>query len=137
LTPPAPAATPASNDLLAVGSTLFAMTHDGGANGLGVLLSVNSDGSAYTVDHSFAGGPLDGATPFGSLTELNGVLYGTTVQGGSANDGVIFSFTPIPEPSSFVLLAAAGAAAAIVRRRFKRAARTESRRDNNEKIIVD
>jgi uncharacterized repeat protein (TIGR03803 family) len=88
------------------------MTNSGGADALGSLFGVNMDGSDYTVAHSFAGGPLDGSGPFGSLTELNGVLYGTTVQGGSANDGVIFSI-PVPEPSSLALLAAAGAGAAI------------------------
>jgi uncharacterized repeat protein (TIGR03803 family) len=117
---PGDGATPASNDLLAVGSTLYGMTHDGGANALGVLLQINLNGTGYGVDHSFAGGSLDGAIPFGSLTELNGYLYGTTVQGGSANDGVAFVI-PVPEPSSLLLVATAGAvAAAAARWRSKR-----------------
>jgi uncharacterized repeat protein (TIGR03803 family) len=112
---------PFANDLVAVGSTLYGMTHQGGASALGVLLHINLDGTGFGVDHSFAGGSADGALPFGTPVEFGGVLYGSTQQGGSAGDGVVFSFTPIPEPSS--LLLAGGAAAALAyyaRRRARR-----------------
>jgi uncharacterized repeat protein (TIGR03803 family) len=114
-------ALPLANDLVAVGPTLYGMTHGGGASGLGVLLHINLDGTGFDVDHSFAGGSLDGAVPFGTPTDYGGVLYGSTQQGGSAGDGVVFSFTPIPEPSSLILtgLTAAGLAY-LARRRARR-----------------
>jgi uncharacterized repeat protein (TIGR03803 family) len=114
--------------LFSDGAQLFGSTPRGGAFGvgsnaaLGVLFGLNLDGSNYQVLNSFDGGPMGGGPD--DVIEFNGALYGMTGAGGSANDGVIFSFTPIPEPSSFVLLATAGAAAAIVRRRFKRVAPT-------------
>ncbi len=109
-------ANPTGNDLSAVGPTLYGATDRGGTDNLGVLLGVNMDGSDYTVEHSFLGGANDGSGPVGTPVDLNGVLYGMTTQGGSANDGVIYSFA-VPEPSS-LLLAAAGAVAFLARRRF-------------------
>jgi hypothetical protein len=44
------------------------------------------------VLHSFAGNP-DGATPYAGLTNVNGVLYGTTYAGGTGS-GTVFSITP-------------------------------------------
>lgn len=43
--------------------------------------------------HSFGSGS-DGANPIGSLIELNGKLYGTTVNGGAYGGGTVFSITP-------------------------------------------
>jgi len=45
-----------------------------------------------TVLHSFVDGS-DGAYPMSDLTDLNGVLYGTTYQGGAANLGTVFSLS--------------------------------------------
>jgi uncharacterized repeat protein (TIGR03803 family) len=111
---------PFANDLVAVGPTLYGMTNQGGASALGVLLHINLDGTGFGMDHSFAGGSADGATPFGTPTELGGVLYAATRNGGSADDGVVFRFTPIPEPSSLLLTTAAAAAAILIRRRRAR-----------------
>jgi uncharacterized repeat protein (TIGR03803 family) len=44
------------------------------------------------VLHSFAGGS-DGANPTAELTEVNGILYGTTYYGGASNDGTVFKIT--------------------------------------------
>lgn len=64
----------------------------GGANGFGVLFSVNSDGSNYQVLYSFAGG-ADGATPYASVVMGTGTkLYGTTRNGGASSNGTIFSY---------------------------------------------
>ena len=81
------------------------MTARGGTSALGVLLGVNPDGSGYTIEHSFLGGPNDGNGPVGTPIEFNGST--ATGAGGTANDGVVYSFSPIPEPSSLLLLAAA------------------------------
>ncbi len=42
--------------------------------------------------HAFTGNP-DGAVPR-SLLNVNGTLYGTTVDGGTANYGTVYSITP-------------------------------------------
>lgn len=62
----------------------------------GAIFKLARQGSAWTesVVHSFAGNP-DGAFPYyGLFEDKAGNLYGTTVQGGSANQGAIFQFTP-------------------------------------------
>lgn len=51
------------------------------------------DSANYRVLHSFSGSS-DGYYPgFGSLTNVNGILYGTTERGGTFNYGVVFSIT--------------------------------------------
>jgi uncharacterized repeat protein (TIGR03803 family) len=72
------------------GSTLYGMTQQGGANMKGTVFKMNTDGSGYTNLHSFAGGAGDGASPQGSLTLVNGWLYGMTPFGGASDYGVVF-----------------------------------------------
>jgi len=45
-----------------------------------------------TVLYSFAGGS-DGAMPTAELIDVDGILYGTTYNGGANNDGTIFKIT--------------------------------------------
>jgi uncharacterized repeat protein (TIGR03803 family) len=58
-----------------------------------------TSGSSYKVVYNFAGGS-DGARPLAGLINVNGTLYGTTVQGGgegcykSFGCGTVFSVTP-------------------------------------------
>jgi uncharacterized repeat protein (TIGR03803 family) len=35
----------------------------------------------------------DGVSPFAALTDFNGVLYGTTIGGGSQRKGTVFSLS--------------------------------------------
>ena len=71
------------------GTNLYGMTYYGGSSSKGVIFRINADGSGYTNLHVFAGGPSDGAQPYGSLT-LNGTnLYGMTYT-GAGGLGVIF-----------------------------------------------
>ena len=73
------------------GPVLYGTTSKGCAGNLGCIYQVGTDGSAFTILHSFAGGTSDGAEPESHLTELSdGYLYGTSDAGGPANDGVIF-----------------------------------------------
>ena len=84
--------------LVLVGSTLYGMTYNGGANGYGVIFKINTDGSQYAILHSF-GDPTvnnnqDGQSPNGSLVaSLSGTtLYGMT-SGGGVGNGVIFQIS--------------------------------------------
>jgi len=53
----------------------------------------NNVASTYSIDHVFAGGDLDdGDNPrHDAMTPLNDLLYGTTLEGGTHNNGIIFS----------------------------------------------
>ncbi len=84
------------NGLTLVGSTLYGSTVYGGADDQGVLFSVHTDGTGFTVLHQFAG--TDGRMPTGTLVPgPNGVFYGITRNGGAGypgtDDGVLFQIT--------------------------------------------
>jgi uncharacterized repeat protein (TIGR03803 family) len=67
----------------------------GGPDGCGTLFSVTPDG-AFTTLHSFCALPgcADGSYPIASLAEgLSGRFYGTTLGGGKAGDGEVYSIT--------------------------------------------
>jgi uncharacterized repeat protein (TIGR03803 family) len=67
---------------------MFGMTYGGGANGIGTVFQMNTDGSGFSLLHSFAGGATDGKRPFGSLVLGGSTLYGMTERGGLAGDGL-------------------------------------------------
>jgi len=79
-----------------VSGNLIGTTTEGGTgtdcafnNGCGTVFELAPDG-AVTVLYSFAGGS-DGSFPSGSLiADSAGNFYGTTPEGGSANEGTIF-----------------------------------------------
>lgn len=74
------------------GSTVYGMTQAGGADPqrLGTVFRMETDGSGYRILHSFVGGANDGSTPLGSLTLVDGILYGMTSAGGASRNGVVF-----------------------------------------------
>jgi uncharacterized repeat protein (TIGR03803 family) len=109
--------------LTALGTLLYGTTYEGGANYLGTIYSIGMDGSNFGVDYSFGGPPADGEDPRGDLLLSGSSFYGMTSLGGANNHGTVFSFTPVPEPSTLLLTAAGGALAILIRRRRKRAAR--------------
>lgn len=92
--------------LTLVGSVLYGTTTEGGANDLGTLFSVNSNGTGYAVLHTFAGGAGDGSRPeFGSLVFDGTRFFGMTSAGGANNLGVVFSYdTTAPPATAFSLL---------------------------------
>ncbi|HEX3369690.1 MAG TPA: choice-of-anchor tandem repeat GloVer-containing protein [Candidatus Cybelea sp.] len=49
--------------------------------------------SSYKVLYNFKGGETDGANPGSNLINVNGTLYGTATNGGSAGKGVVYSVT--------------------------------------------
>ena len=64
-----------------------------GSYGVIFHFDFNNVASTYSIDHVFAGGDLDdGDNPrHDAMTPLNGLLYGTTLEGGTHNNGIIFS----------------------------------------------
>lgn len=76
--------------LILNGDVLYGCTRQGGVSNAGTVFSVSIGGDAYAVLHSFTGGAENGAMPVGSLTLLDGALYGLTPFGGSNNYGTVF-----------------------------------------------
>ncbi len=87
--------------LIEVNGLLYGMTTEGGASGFGVIFSYDPATSTYTdlLDFNNSSAPM-GAYPYGSLIEVNDLLYGMTYRGGANNYGVIFSYGPITTPLS-------------------------------------
>jgi uncharacterized repeat protein (TIGR03803 family) len=74
-----------------VGSTLIGTTEHGGAYGDGTIFSINTDGSGYQVLHSFGATKTEAQDPLAGLTLDGSILFGTTIAGGSAGEGTVFS----------------------------------------------
>lgn len=82
-------------DLVLSGSTLYGTASSGGANARGVIFSMITNGSNFTVLHTFAptsffGTNIDGALPAG-LVLFGNTLYGTAPHGGTNGVGTVFS----------------------------------------------
>jgi uncharacterized repeat protein (TIGR03803 family) len=76
---------------------LYGTTTYGGTSGLGTLFSLTPVGNQYTesVVHSFTAGS-DGSHPASRpiIDPTTGELFGTTLNGGQYNNGVIYAVTP-------------------------------------------
>ncbi len=73
------------------GTKLYGMTFGSGSSNSGTLFSMNTNGTGFGLLHTFTGGASDGQYPYGSLTLSGTKLYGMTQNGGSGNNGTIFS----------------------------------------------
>jgi uncharacterized repeat protein (TIGR03803 family) len=86
----------AQNGLIMDGSgNLYGTTYNGGPANIGTVFKLaRSNGVwTYTLLHDFSGS--DGAYPTSSATiDSNGNLYGTTSEGGSFGQGVLYEITP-------------------------------------------
>ncbi|HZT44408.1 MAG TPA: choice-of-anchor tandem repeat GloVer-containing protein [Chthonomonadaceae bacterium] len=72
---------------------LYGATYFGGDGNDGAVFKLQTDGSGFTVLHSFHA--TDGFSPSGNLLQAgNGVLYGVTLYGGSGNGGTVFALDP-------------------------------------------
>jgi uncharacterized repeat protein (TIGR03803 family) len=78
-------------NLLLIGSKLYGMTEVGGTSNFGVVFSIDTNGNNYKTLWNFDDTGTNGEEPLGSLILLGGKLYGMTEQGGTSNDGTIFS----------------------------------------------
>jgi|SRR5665213_2278077 len=85
-----------ADGLVLSGNTLFGTAEEGGTNsqygfGDGTVFSINTDGTNFTVLHTFNGS--DGYQPYARLFLSDGTLYGTAYWGGNIgeNAGTIFS----------------------------------------------
>jgi len=77
--------------LLNVGGTLYGTTIGGGASIGGTVFAYTIATGAKRIVYSFTDGPSDGAASHASLIEVNGLLYGTTTEGGPATEGSVFA----------------------------------------------
>jgi uncharacterized repeat protein (TIGR03803 family) len=78
---------------------LYGTTYSGGSgactNGCGTVFELDKDTLTETVLYSFTGYPADGAFPYAGLVQdTNGNLYGTTVYGGTSDNGIVFKLNP-------------------------------------------
>jgi uncharacterized repeat protein (TIGR03803 family) len=80
-------------NLLLSGVWLYGTTTGGGDNGLGTVFKVKVNSTGYTKLHSFNGNENINGDEVGSLVLLNDVLYGMTSEGGTNNDGMVFSIS--------------------------------------------
>jgi uncharacterized repeat protein (TIGR03803 family) len=73
---------------------LYGTTSQCGFDDYGTIFEVDGAGN-FTLLHSFAGSPSDGAYPgYGHLTiDKSGNLYGVTTGGGAYNDGVLYELS--------------------------------------------
>ena len=75
---------------------LYGTTPIDGASGQGTVFEVSPGSGGWTekILYSFTGGD-DGAIPYSTLTmDAAGNLYGSTSQGGSTGNGVVYKLTP-------------------------------------------
>lgn len=68
----------------------YGTTYDGGAGKVGTIYRINNDGSGYTVLHSLGEAAQDGTNSAAPLTLSGGMLYGTTLFGGTYGGGTVF-----------------------------------------------
>jgi uncharacterized repeat protein (TIGR03803 family) len=78
--------------LIAQNGTLYGTTYQGGSSGTGTVFSESPSGGDDHVLYSFKSGS-DGEYPYAGLVALDGVVYGTTYQGGASNAGTVFKLS--------------------------------------------
>lgn len=74
----------------ATDGNFYGTTFEGGANDLGTVFKITSDGALTTL-HSFDS--TDGSGPEGVLIQANGDFYGTTYERGATDAGTVFKMS--------------------------------------------
>jgi uncharacterized repeat protein (TIGR03803 family) len=80
-----------SGGLVDVGGTLYGVA-EGGANNRGVLYSIDPASGMEHVVYSYSADGTDGGVPDSLMTNVNGILYGTTSSGGKRSAGEVLAF---------------------------------------------
>lgn len=97
-----------SGSLALSGSTLYGTTESSGGGGNGTVFQVQTNGTGFTVLHTFTSldpitaTNIDGANPNAGLILSGGILYGTTGNGGNGGAGIVFALSlasPAPAPT--------------------------------------
>jgi uncharacterized repeat protein (TIGR03803 family) len=76
--------------LVLSGNTLYGTARNGGSSLVGTVFAVNTDGTGFTILHSFTWG-CDGILPWAGLILSGNTLYGTAGEGGSSGRGTVFA----------------------------------------------
>ena len=85
--------------LVLSGNTLYGTGSVGGLSNCGTVFAINTDGTGFATLYSFTAQDIDssdnsdGARPTTRLILSGNTLYGTASQGGSANEGTLFSLS--------------------------------------------
>ena len=74
------------------GSTIYAVTAEGGSYSNGTLYSIGTDGSNYQILYNFGNATNDGLRPELLLPISGTTFYGTCTSGGVYNAGTVFKF---------------------------------------------
>lgn len=85
---------PSADPIIASDGAIYGVTYFSDSATRGTIYKINADGSGYTVLHRFTGTP-DGQQPTARLLQgSDGMLYGTTVFGGTASQlGAIYKMS--------------------------------------------
>ena len=74
-----------------IGNTLYGATSQGGTGGAGVIFSVRTDGTGFSIVHQFAG--MDGGSPQALVVGPHSTIYGIAATGGAYGYGTLFSIS--------------------------------------------
>jgi uncharacterized repeat protein (TIGR03803 family) len=89
---------------------LYGTTSAGGEHDLGTVFTLGPDGNGWRIIRSFAGIQGDGAHPkSGLILGRDGLLYGTTQNGGDTGNGTVFCLHT--DGSGYAVIKSFGAAA--------------------------
>ncbi len=83
--------TPSYGAMVASNGKLYGTAQYEGANGSGIIFSIDTNGNNFTILHSFGATSNDGLYPAGQPTLVNGVLFGLTSSDGVNGYGTVYS----------------------------------------------